>query len=112
SSLVSGALPVSDDMLYLQAAWVRADKGAGYIGRQWFPSQVYDYAIGGYTLEEWLHSAQMVWPPEQSQEAAVWLLNVTNGKVAFADSVFVRVGQRNAAPCDASGSAGRAVCGP
>lgn len=115
SSLVTGDIPVSEGVYYVQIAAVRSEGGNILVGRQWLPSGVYSYAVGGSDAANWTPVVEVVTPPGNRGDTAVdiWLLNYeSEGKAYFADIGLMALGARNLAPCAIEPATGRMLCAP
>lgn len=115
SSLVSSDIAVDPETYYLQSAWVRAEAGNAYVGRQWLPSGSYEYAKAGVTARGWQRVAEILTPPVERPDTAlrVWLLNYeTDGQALFGDVALVPIGRRAYAACEPARGAARVRCGP
>jgi hypothetical protein len=100
SSFVSIPINIDPASLYFHSGWMRSEAGMGFLGRQWLPSQKYDYVAAEVRKNEWLRYDQIVRPPDKTTQAQVWLLNFdSTGAVYFDDIIFVELGQANPDPC-------------
>ena len=98
SGVVSRLVPAANsDMVYLQAAWLRAEPNARpCLGRQWYPDpghggKSYSYTVCNTPLPEgWTHVASIA--PQYDggvTEVELWMLNIGRGAAFFDDLLFV-----------------------
>jgi tetratricopeptide (TPR) repeat protein len=101
SSLTSFLRPVTPSR-YLHAGWVRSRGGNGFFGRYWHGTtraEPYDYILGAYATDEWIHVSQVVQPPRDAKQMSQWLLNFRSlGDVFFDGSVWIRLPDETVPP--------------
>ncbi len=91
ASFISDPVPVREDYLYLEGAWVYAPQGRAYIGYQWkgaLPKgeKNYGYIATARVCPTWCHVVGIVKSPPGSQTLQIRLLNYKSmHPVAFDD---------------------------
>ena len=97
SSLVSDAMAVDANNVYLQTGWIQTEGGVAYAGWRWLGGRVQkdtalSYAAEHWESAQWRHFASLAEPPPEAEAAQVLLANVDgHGAARFDDVTWVPV---------------------